>query len=68
MTVRMGRQGDTVDMLCLAQYGRTDGVTEAVMAANPHLRALGPVLPVGTLVTLPALPPAPEQTITRFFE
>ncbi len=68
MTAVMARQGDTVDMLCLAQYGRTDAVTEAVMADNPHLRDLGPVLPVGTLVTLPPQPPAPEQTIKRFWE
>ncbi|MFJ5480873.1 MULTISPECIES: tail protein X [Pectobacterium] len=30
-------QGDTVDQLCYRHYGRTDGVTEAVIAANPGL-------------------------------
>lgn len=61
-------QGDTVDLLCLAQYGRTDGVTEAVLESNPHLRGLGPVLPIGTLVTLPDQPPAPLQSYLRFWQ
>ncbi|PWC10929.1 phage tail protein [Brenneria roseae subsp. americana] len=30
-------QGDTVDQLCYRHYGRTEGVTEAVIAANPGL-------------------------------
>ncbi|CAG75519.1 phage tail protein X [Pectobacterium atrosepticum SCRI1043] len=30
-------QGDTVDQLCYRHYGRTDGVTETVIAANPGL-------------------------------
>ncbi|MEA3581460.1 tail protein X [Klebsiella pneumoniae] len=30
-------QGDTVDALCWRHYGRTQGVTEQVLQANPGL-------------------------------
>lgn len=52
------QQGDTVDAICWRHYGRTAGVTEAVLDANPGLADLGTVLPHGHLVTLPAAPPA----------
>ncbi|WP_068634912.1 tail protein X [Thauera butanivorans] len=52
-------QGDTVDLLCWRHYGRTAGVTEQVLAANPGLAAHGPVLPLGTLVELPDQPTPP---------
>lgn len=48
-------QGDTIDQLCFRYYGRTQGVVEAVLAANPGLSALGVLLPHGTVVTLPEL-------------
>lgn len=46
-------EGDTVDKICHQHYGRTQGTTEKVLKANPGLAALGPILPSGTLVTLP---------------
>jgi phage tail protein X len=46
-------QGETLDALCLRVLGRTDGVVEAALAANPGLADLGPVLPIGTPVQLP---------------
>ncbi len=52
-TVRT-RQGDTLDALCWRYYGRTAGHVEAVLEANPGLAALGPILPVDTLVAMPA--------------
>lgn len=55
MKVR-ARQGDTVDQLCWRHYGRTGGVTEQVLQANPGLADLGPVLPQGHLVELPDQP------------
>lgn len=55
------QQSDTVDLLCWRHYGRTAGVTEAVLEANPGLADLGPILPHGTLVTLPDAPPQAEQ-------
>lgn len=52
MQVR-ANQGETLDALCQRVLGRTAGVTEVAMAANPGLSDLGPVLPIGTLVNLP---------------
>ncbi|WP_439668367.1 Bacteriophage P2 tail protein GPX [Cupriavidus necator] len=52
-------QGDTVDAVCQRVYGRTAGVTEAVLAANPGLADLGPVLPHGTVIDLPDTFPQP---------
>lgn len=50
------QQGDTLDRICLRYYGRTRDVTEAALDANPGLAALGPILPIGTPVTLPDAP------------
>ena len=30
-------QNDTVDAICWRNYGRSSGVVEAVLEANPHL-------------------------------
>jgi phage tail protein X len=46
-------QGDTVDSLCYRHLGSSADV-ERTLALNPGLAALGPVLPDGTAVTLPA--------------
>lgn len=48
------REGDTLDLLVWRHLGRTRGVVEAVLEANPRLADLGPVLPHGTAVDLPA--------------
>lgn len=45
-------QGDTVDLLCHRHLRRTD-IVERVLETNPGLAAIGPVLPMGTAVTLP---------------
>jgi phage tail protein X len=49
------KEGDMLDEICHHYYGQTAGVVEQVLAANSGLAALGPVLPVGTLVTLPEI-------------
>lgn len=48
----IAQQGDTVDALCWRHLG-SSATVEAVLEANPGLAALGPVLPMGTPVTLP---------------
>lgn len=48
-------QGDTLDAICWRYYGRTAGVVEQVLEANPGLASLGPVLPMGTLIRMPAV-------------
>ncbi len=52
-------QGETLDAVCQRIYGRTAGVTEAVMEANPGLADLGAVLPHGTEIEMPDTPPQP---------
>lgn len=57
-------QGDTVDAICWRHYGRTAGVTEAVLEANPGLADHGPQLPQGTAVVMPDEAPQPQlQTV-----
>lgn len=58
-------QGDTVDQICHRHYGRTAGITEQVYAANPGLADLGPILPLGTAITLPDLPTQPAETTRK---
>ncbi len=61
----MAVQGDTLDQLCWRHLGRTQGVVEATLEANPHLAALGTVLPAGTWVdlVLPAQARSTTETI-----
>jgi len=47
--------GDMVDEICYTYYGYTDGATELVLAANPGLAALGPILAQGVVITLPVI-------------
>lgn len=49
------KQNEVVDAICHRHYGRTKDVTEIVLAANPGLAALGPILPFATRVVLPAV-------------
>ncbi|AVD88048.1 tail protein X [Pseudomonas sp. SWI44] len=63
------QQNDTVDALCWRHYGRTAGVVEAVLDANPGLADRGPVLPSGLLVTLPELQAAaPERQMVNLWD
>lgn len=63
------QQNDTVDALCWRHYGRTAGVVEAVLDANPGLADKGPVLPSGLLVTLPELKAAaPERQMVNLWD
>jgi len=50
------RQGETVDLACLSHYGRTAGVVEAVLSANPGLSSRGPILPLDTEILMPDMP------------
>lgn len=56
-------QGETLDALCQRVLGRTASVTEATLAANPGLADLGPVLPQGYPVNVPATAQA-AQSVT----
>jgi len=49
------RQGDTLDALIWRDRGLGPADLPAVLAANPGLAALGPILPKGQPVTIPAI-------------
>lgn len=46
-------QNDTVDAICWREYGRSSGVVEKVLDANPTIVSFGPFIPMGTEVVLP---------------
>lgn len=56
MTLYTSKQGDMVDEICQAYYGRTSGAVEAVYEANNGLADLGPVLEAGVSIVLPDVP------------
>ncbi|TNB92208.1 phage tail protein [Pseudomonas jessenii] len=63
------QQNDTVDALCWRHYGRTAGVTEAVLEANPGLADYGPILPQGLLVQMPdAHAAAPQRKTVHLWQ
>lgn len=61
-------QGDTVDAICWRFYGRTAGVTEAVLEANPGLADFGAHIPQGTLVVMPAEAPQPQRQTVNLWD
>ncbi len=64
MATVIATQGETVDSLCWQYYGRTAGVTEAVLDANPGLADLGPVIP--TAPPSPCRTPPPNQNSAKW--
>ena len=64
MAQARANQGDTLDDVCWRHYGRSSGVVEAVLAANPGLAGRGPILPMGTLIELPDVAPQPTTSRT----
>ncbi|BCN08511.1 tail protein X [Ralstonia pseudosolanacearum] len=61
-------QGDTVDAICLRVYGRTAGVTEDVLLANPGIADLGPTLPHGTELDMPDISPQPAVAMVQLWD
>jgi len=55
----IAQQGDTLDVICVRYYGRSAGVFETVLAANPRLADAGPLIPYGTAVELPQVQSVP---------
>ncbi len=64
-TVTIRGEGITADLLLFRRYGvRGQALVEEMLDTNPGLAALGPVIPLGTEVILPDLPPI-ETTAAR---
>lgn len=61
MDTERARAGETLDALIWRARGLGPDDLPTVLAANPGLAALGPILPVGTAVILPDAPPAARQ-------
>lgn len=61
-------QGDTLDALCARYYGRTEGVVETVLRANPGLSELGVILPHGTAIDLPDVASSPVTETINLWE
>lgn len=64
MNIVRANQNETVDEICWRHYGRTAGVTEAVLEANHGLADAGTFLPSGYPVALPEIGRQAEQTGT----
>lgn len=60
-TLYRTREGDMLDAICKAELGSEAEVVR-VMEANPHLADLGPILPRGTVITIPD--PLPSAAVT----
>jgi len=61
------KQGETVDYICWKHYGKTLGVVEQVLVANPGLADLGVVLPTLTTVQLPDIEDRPAINTVRLW-
>lgn len=62
----IAEEGDTADRICFRYLGRTGAVTEQLLSLNPGLAALGPLIPHGARVKLPAqndLSPVQNETV-----
>lgn len=69
MTQYIASEGDTVDLIAWRIYGTQEArVVERLLEANPGLADYGPQLPAGTLLTIPELDTAAEQTGTRLWD
>ncbi|MBB4199038.1 hypothetical protein CCR94_16220 [Rhodoblastus sphagnicola] len=60
-------QNEMLDAICAGFYGASVAqAAETVLAANPGLADLGPVLPQATTIILPYIAPAPAKTLATF--
>ena len=67
-TVR--RDGARLDKIAKAELGtERNGTVEAILALNPGLARLGPIVPVGTVIALPPRPAAGpvRRTVERIW-
>ena len=63
-TVMVEGDGIALDALVFGATGRED-LVELVLDANPGLAALGPILPVGTLVKIPEAPAVEANAVLQ---
>lgn len=68
MDIYTTKAGETIDLACHRFYGRTHQVTEAVLAANRGVAALGPILPTGTVLVMPPAPASVSRQLVKLYE
>lgn len=61
-------KGDTIDGICWQFYGRTTGMTEVVLLANPNLAEQSPVMPAGVSIELPEITTEPVQPLIQLWD
>lgn len=61
------RQGERLDQLVWRANGGGPAAVEAVLEANPGLADLGPMLPEGTQVIIPATPAAEPVPLVQLW-
>lgn len=54
-------QYDSVDAIAWRHYRQTAGMVESILASNPGLADVGPILPQGYPVDLPDVTPAATE-------
>jgi phage tail protein X len=54
MTLAIALQSEPLDALCWRMLGSTAGIVEQALGLTPGLADLGPLLPAGTAIQLPA--------------
>ncbi|WP_337049259.1 tail protein X [Serratia fonticola] len=64
----MAQQRETLEMICYRHYGKTAGVTEAVMDANPGIADVGVFLPYGYAVEMPDQVAAPTADTVKLWD
>lgn len=70
-TITIRGEGISLDLLLWRRYGvRGQALVEQTLDLNPGLAALGTILPLGAIVTIPDLPPpasAPAVKVVSLF-
>jgi phage tail protein X len=56
MAMYRTKDGDMLDVICLAHYGQSGRYVESVLDSNPGLAELGPVFSLGVFIELPDIP------------
>ncbi|MEB5674120.1 tail protein X [Escherichia coli] len=64
------RDGDRLDQICLAVYGRTRVITETVLyqVSNYGVTDMCAVFPAGQIITLPEIEPEPIKKETQLWD
>lgn len=58
------KEGDMVDAIAFERFGTSRAQTEAILAANPGLAAMGEKLPAGVTVKIP-VPEVKDRKVAR---